>query len=94
MENVIVISGDTNADVSLQGLDWEDAYALSGIAVGTAITIQNKTTDWLYVFVKAQKPELELNDGIKINLGQSAQISASQSGCWLSGFGSVNIRAS
>lgn len=92
MENVITISGDTNADVFLQGLDWEDAYTLSGITAGTAITIQNKTTDYLYVFIKSTKPPVELNVGIRVSIGQSAVIPVSQSGCWLSGYGSINIR--
>lgn len=92
MENVIVISGDTKEDVRLSGLTWEDAYTLSAIPSGTAITIQNKTTDFIYVFVKSEKPPAELNDGIKISVGQTAQVAASQSGCWLSGYGSVNIR--
>jgi hypothetical protein len=92
MENVIVISGDTKEDVILSGLEWENAYELSAITPGTAITIQNKTTDYLYVFVKSEKPPVEISDGIKIAVGQSAQVAASQSGCWLSGYGRVNIR--
>lgn len=94
MDNLIVISGDTKEDVVLSGMDWEDAHVLADIPVGTAMIIQNKTTDFIYVFVKNTKPSSAVNGGIKLAVGQSAQIAASQSGCWLSGFGSVNIRVS
>ena len=91
METIVTISEDTRTDISLSGMEWENAYALSGISAGTAITIQNKTSDNVYVFVKASAPTSELNDGIMLPPKQTINIAASQSGCWLSGFGRINI---
>lgn len=86
------ITAETSDDVILTRLDWEDAFALSQIPVGTAITIQNKTTDYVRVFIKGDKPSNSLKDGIDILPTQSAIIAASLPGCWISGYGPVNIR--
>lgn len=88
----MTVKGDTLPDIVLDGSDCQDAYALSGIAVGVSIIVQNKSSDNVQMLVKATKPLHPTKEGILIPPLQSVTLVALQSGCWLCGFGRVNVR--
>lgn len=52
----------TISDVDLQKA-WLDVYATSGITVGTAVDIQNKGSDMVFVQVKGSAPAADNRAG-------------------------------
>lgn len=84
---------DSVDDIVLTGADWQDAYALSSIAVGTTVVIQNKTSGYVYLYIKATKPTSEFDNGYALNSGEALTLPASLTGIWLYGEGPVHIRS-
>jgi len=48
------------------GNDWVSINAATGIAVGTAMAIQNKSTTWVLLQESTVKPNISSNNGILI----------------------------
>ena len=84
---------DSIADIVLTGTDWQDAYALSSIAVGTTVVIQNKSSGFVNLYIKATKPTSEFDNGYSLVSGEAITLPASLSGIWLFGEGPVHIRS-
>jgi hypothetical protein len=78
-------------DITLDGT-WQSAYTLTGITVGTAISIQNKGSKAATVFISSSQPSSESVDGVVITVGQQVYIPSSVSGCWIKGGGSCSIQ--
>jgi hypothetical protein len=76
----------TISDVDLQKA-WLDVYATSGIAVGTAVDIQNKGSDMVFVQVKGSAPAADNRDGYVILPYEKLQIGAGGAGLWALGAG-------
>lgn len=54
----------TIADVPVTFSDWVDINTVSGITVGVAMTIQNKSTVWVHLIEQVTKPTLDATDGL------------------------------
>lgn len=76
---------DTKADIILVDGDWVDAYALTGIAVGTTLVIQNKSSDDILIHLSASKPTSSSINGTLVPPFIEATVDASESGCWVKG---------
>lgn len=48
------------------GNDWVSINSTTGIAVGTAMSIQNKSTTWVLLQESSTKPNIASNNGILI----------------------------
>ena len=85
---------DTINSITLSGLDWEDANTLSGIAVGTEISIQNQTNQVVLVAVSTTKPSLSFN-GLAIPpvLAEMLTITAGENKVWVKGKGPISVQA-
>lgn len=84
---------DSIADIVLLGADWQDAYVLSSIAVGTTVVVQNKTSGFVSLFIKATKPTADFGAGYSLASGEALTVSAAVTGVWLFGEGPVHIRS-
>ena len=84
---------DSVVDITLTGADWQDAYALSSIAVGTTVVVQNKTSGFVSLFIKATKPTADFSAGYSLASGEAITLPSSLTGIWLYGDGPVHIRS-
>lgn len=80
----------TISDVDLQKA-WLDVYATSGIAVGTAVDIQNKGSDMVFVQVKGSAPAADNRDGYVVLPYEKLQIGAGGAGLWAYGAGELTV---
>ncbi|MDB4306039.1 hypothetical protein N9980_00570 [bacterium] len=84
---------DTLANIEVPKSDWVDVYALSGIAVGTAMLMQNVGTVDIKYRTLATKPADDSAFNISGSSNQSVDrwvtINAGESGLWVKS--SVNI---
>lgn len=80
---------DSIPDINLNGA-WQNIYALSGISVGTSISIQNKSSRHTLVFIKATTPTGDV--GYSLAPLESITIDSGESGCWLKGNGYVFVQ--
>jgi hypothetical protein len=80
----------TISDVDLQKA-WLDVYATSGITVGTAVDIQNKGSDMVFVQVKGSTPAADNRDGYVILPYEKLQIGAGGAGLWALGAGELTV---
>lgn len=74
---------DTRPDVVLPANTWVDAYASSGINLGSSIDIWNKGSDAVLIAIKLTAPTD--NRGVYIPIGPTGHIQVTQgeSGVWL-----------
>lgn len=86
---------DTIESVRIDGLEYQSANSLSGIAVGTSISIQNQTTDEVEFAISATKPDVTFK-GVVIphEFDGVVTISAGENEVWIKGHGPVNIQES
>ena len=84
---------DSIADIVLAGAAWQDAYVLSSIAVGTTVVIQNKTSGYVSLYIKATIPLVDTSACYSMASGESLPLPASLTGIWLFGDGPVHIRS-
>ena len=71
----------TISDVDLKKA-WLDIYSATGITVGTAVDIQNKGSDMVFVQVKGSAPAADNRDGYVILPYENLQIGAGEVGLW------------
>ena len=85
---------DTLPDFEAPSGSWIDAYAQTGIVLGTSILITNKSSYEILIQEKATQPAADNNDGktlATISTGTyQATVSGTPSGVWLKSTGSVN----
>jgi hypothetical protein len=82
----------TIADQILTGTAWQNAYTLSGLTVGTALIIQNKSSAPAYVQIQSAAPSASNRDGFVLNAYDSCTIGASEVGAFVFGQGPVSIQ--
>lgn len=85
---------DSIGDIELTGEEWLDTYSLTGFSKLTGINIQNKSSDYVFILVKATKPDLsklKLEQGIVLLPFQIFTLPPAQSGCWVKGTGQIHI---
>lgn len=84
---------NTLPSIRLVDYEWQDANALSGFAVGTAISIQNQSHQPVFVAITNTKPAADFYGfGIPPDMAAVATISAGEERVWLRGDGPVNIQ--
>ena len=83
----------TISDVDLQKA-WLDIYSATDITVGTAVYIQNKGSDMVFVQVKGSAPAADNRDGYVILPYENLQIGAGEVGLWAYGAGVLTASAS
>jgi hypothetical protein len=84
---------DTLNAITLSGEDWEDVNALTSIAVGTSISVQNQTNQAVFIAVSATKPALSfVGIAIPAVLSEMVTITEGENKVWLKGKGPVSIQ--
>jgi len=80
---------DTRNDVPVPSKQWVDIYALSGIAVGTAVVIINKGSNSFYVSAQATSPAAVTSGapkGVPVYpcgiFGSTISVASSAAGLW------------
>lgn len=77
-------------DIVLDGT-WKDVNTTTGIAVGTAVVIQNKSFKPMFVWLGATAPTAP-DAGIFLQTGEMLQIKAGEPKVWMFGRGKANIQ--
>jgi len=84
---------NTLPSINLTNNDWTNLNTASGIAVGTAIEIQNQSSTTILVAISPTKPTLDFKGFIIPPLpAEIATISANESIVWVLGSGPVNVQ--
>lgn len=83
---------NTITDVMLGNTVYQDVYAETGIAVGTAIFIQNKGSVATKVQIKSSQPAASSSDGVLIQPYEFFQVDAGESGVWAKGSGRLCVQ--
>ena len=85
---------DTLPSFELTGVDWQNLNTLSGVAAGTALSIQNQSADIVTLAVAAAKPALGFK-GVVLpsSAADIAYVEAGANIVWGFGFGPVNVQA-
>ena len=71
---------DSIDDILVTSEDWVDVFALSGIAVGSALVINNKSSIVITTQIKATKPDSDDENGPEIQPFSYLQLDAGASG--------------
>lgn len=80
-------------DISLDGT-WQDAYTLSGIAAGSPISIQNKNSHSILVFVGTSVPSTGSTSGVAVFLKQTKHFTcADGESVFVKGIGQCSIQS-
>jgi len=86
---------DTRPDVILNGEEYQDLYAATGITVGTKLILFNKSTSDVSVILSATKPLNNDTKGIRIEIKGSIRaftVDSGESGCWAKGWGPLSVQ--
>ena len=81
---------DSIADVLLN-YTWKDINTTTGIAVGSAITIQNKGPKPIFIWLGASAPS-DVTYGIRVYPGDIYSIKASEPKVWVFGTGPILVQ--
>jgi hypothetical protein len=75
---------ETLANVEIPANNWVDLYALTGLTVGTAISVQNIGSADVYLTVAAAQPPVDHNayNVISRNTGVWLRNTARDTGAW------------
>lgn len=76
---------DTKPDVQLDKTQYVDVYAATGLAVGTPILIQNKSSQNVYIQIQTTQPSALSRDGGIIQPFEQGLIDTGENGCWVLG---------
>ena len=89
---------DTIDDVVLTGTAYQDIYAATGISVGTALILQNKSKNLILVQISASQPSTDSENGFIMlpytegRVDSIAQVDAGETGCWAIGTGPLGVQ--
>lgn len=79
--------------IVLSGLDWENLNILSGIAVGSAITIQNQTNQNVFIAISSVKPVSSFKGfAIPPKLESLANVPSGENIVWVFGNGPISVQ--
>lgn len=86
---------DTISDQILTGAAYEDLYDLTGITVGDALIIQNKTSNYIWVQLSLAQPSANSKDGyaVKADSRFPIKVESGENGCWAIGKGPISVQA-
>ncbi len=74
---------DTLPDIPLVANEYIDVYALSGIAVGKQIVIQNKSVTPIYIQEVAAQPNGTNLDGYVLDRWKTVIVTKGSTGAWV-----------
>ena len=81
---------NTVADMVLTGA-WADAYAATGITVGTAVTINNKSSSDIFVWLGTSAPS-NPSGGYQVASKGYLSIGSGATGLWINGTGNILVQ--
>ncbi|MND43738.1 hypothetical protein D3C80_345360 [compost metagenome] len=81
----------TIPDVVLSGAAYQDLYAATGIVVGTAVTVQNKTSTVVYLQNIATSPTASSKNGIALQPYTMVDVTGTIVGLWAKGTGAISV---
>lgn len=81
----------TIPDVSLTGTVYQNLYAATGIVIGTAVTIQNKSGDPVFVQNIATQPSAGSKNGFILEPYTAVDVTGVIVGLWAKGTGPVMV---
>lgn len=70
-------------DIIIPPFKWTNAYQASGIAVGKALAIQNKSPGEILVFEAKDAPDPNSRDGEMLAPGERTRALAGSPGVWI-----------
>lgn len=82
---------NTIPDVTLNNLVYQELYTETGITVGTAIFIQNKTQS-IRVQIKDSQPTASSTDGVQIAPLDFYMVDTGEAGVWVKGSGKICVQ--
>lgn len=83
---------DTISDVVLNGEEYQDIYTATGISVGTAIRIQNKSIKDIQVVNSLTKPDKDFKGFLVVADPRfTLNIPAGEDGVWCFGLGPIGV---
>jgi hypothetical protein len=80
-------------DVNLLGVAYQNLYAATGIVTGTAVTLQNKSREKIFVQNIATQPSSGSQNGYALDPGQVIDVSGAILGLWAKGNGPIMVEA-
>lgn len=83
----------TIPDVNLLGVAYQNLYAATGIVVGTAVTIQNKSGKPVFVQNIAGQPSSSSKNGFILAPYTAIDVTGAIAGLWAKGNGPVMVEA-
>lgn len=85
---------DTISDVSLTNIAYTDIYDETGISVGTALVIQNKTKSNVILQLTASQPTVSSTDGYLLEPDAKfpVKVEAGENGVWAIGSGPLGVQ--
>jgi len=81
----------TIPDVNLLGVAYQNLYAATGIVLGTAVTIQNKSGFPVYIQNIAAQPSGSSKNGIVLEPYMLVDVTGTILGLWAKGSGPVML---
>lgn len=81
----------TTPDVTLTGTSFQDLYAASGIAVGTVVRLQNKSSQPILIQNILAQPTSNSTDGFVVPPLGFFDTTGTYLGLWAKGVGTVAI---
>jgi hypothetical protein len=82
----------TIADVILTNSGYQDLYAATSIAVGTALFIQNKGTAPITIQLKGFQPASSSADGVQLQTYDFFVVDVGEAGVWAKGSGRLCVQ--
>lgn len=83
---------NTIPDVKLSGTAYQNVYALTGIAVGTHVLIQNKQSTAVYIQVQSTQPDTASRDGYMLVGNEACIVKGSITGLWVFGTSRICVQ--
>lgn len=83
----------TIPDVNLLGIAYQNLYAATGIVAGTAVTLQNKSHEEIFVQNVASQPSSSSQNGYVLRPWASVDVTGAILGLWAMGTGPIMVEA-
>lgn len=81
----------TIPDVLLTGTAYQNVYAATGIVVGTSVTVQNKSTEPVWLQNVSSQPSSSSRYGFVLKGLESVDVTGSIVGLWAFGEGPIMV---
>lgn len=81
----------TIPDVTLTGTAYQNVYAATGIVVGTAVTVQNKSSNVVYLQNIAAQPSSGSLNGFWLIPNEFIELTGTITGLWAKGVGRIAV---